>query len=223
VRILKIVLLFLIIWLFLPWIIGVGFKKFGIDYPYDLIVANEFILMVSSLIFIIFGKGISSLNFVISSTLFCRIIFWTLLLQAITITGIVVLIVYSAPLPNFVYSESLTIIFIKYVVFIPLCEEIFLRLLIQPRLSFLTGATKVGSIQLSNSVVFTAFLFGVMHLVPFHNLTSATKTFVSVFILGLIAGHHREITGSLLPAYIAHAAYNFWGGFLAKVLYLAFK
>lgn len=223
VRILKIVLLFLSIWLFIPWITGIGFKKIGINYPYDLVVANEFIIMVSSLTFTMLGKEKNVLSFTISTSLFFRVIFLTLILQAITLAGIVVLIVYSAPLPNFIYTDSLITIFIKYVIFIPLCEEIFIRLLIQPRLSFLKGTIKIRSIQLSNSVVFTAFLFGVMHLVPFYDLLSAIKTFLSVFILGLIAGHYREITGSLLPAYIAHAAYNFWGGFLSKVIYLIFR
>ena len=63
------------------------------------------------------------------------------------------------------------------------------------------------------AVIVPALLFSLIHLQPFKN---APRKFlaliiISAFILGLLAGYFRAVSGSLLPAYAIHAIFNLNG------------
>jgi membrane protease YdiL (CAAX protease family) len=62
--------------------------------------------------------------------------------------------------------------------------------------------------SLSSAVIFTAALFGIIHL----GAGAAVAT--GAIVLGLVAGELRRRSGSLLPAVIVHALFNapdaFW-------------
>lgn len=209
---------FFVVWMGIPKLIGIFLREFEIKY--DPILANETSILLSSLFFIYlmpnekeYGFNLKGRNRLLS------IMLWAFLLQLLPMAAIILSFHLSLPLPKFVYSESLLGIFLKYVIYAPLCEEIFMRGLVQTNLSSLSGSLQIRRIQLSTSVVVTAFAFGVMHFIT----TKGIKDFISPFILGLIAGYHREKSNSLYPAFVAHATYNFCGGFFARVMYLIIK
>ena len=82
-------------------------------------------------------------------------------------------------------------------------EEIIFRGLIQSMLErrwMITSSVFAGS--LSAGVVFTAALFGIIHL------EAGVVVATSATILGLVAGELRRRSGSLLPAVIVHALFN---------------
>jgi membrane protease YdiL (CAAX protease family) len=214
IKLIKAAFIFIIVWLLIPWLVGLSLKELKIGY--DPIVVNEIIILVGSGVFMLMDFKQKHYGFSLKFKYLMRITFLMLALQSITIISLALLIALSVKLPAFIYSESLTTIFLKYILLVPLAEEIFMRGLIQTNLSFLKGSVKVRSIQLSYSVIVTAVLFGTMHLLPL--ATHTFKDFLSSFILGLIAGYYREKTGSLFPAFAAHAAYNFRGGFVGKVM-----
>lgn len=71
-----------------------------------------------------------------------------------------------------------------------------------------------GSLRLSLPVIFCAAFFGAMHLGLFTMGAAASAVWmivVSAFAIGLIAGYYREKSGSLVPAYVAHALANMTG------------
>ncbi len=73
------------------------------------------------------------------------------------------------------------------------CEEAMFRGALQPVLIKLTGNRHFG-------IVFTALLFGLMHM-QFY-------TFLSIFVLGIVLGYVRQWTDSLWPAMIIHLINN---------------
>ncbi len=73
------------------------------------------------------------------------------------------------------------------------CEEAMFRGALQPVLIKLTKNTHFG-------ILFTAFLFGLMHM-QFY-------TFLSIFVLGVVLGYVRQWTNSLWPAMIIHLINN---------------
>lgn len=73
------------------------------------------------------------------------------------------------------------------------CEEAMFRGALQPVLIKLTKNTHFG-------IIFTALLFGLMHM-QFY-------TFLSIFILGLVLGYVRQWTDSLWPAMVIHLINN---------------
>jgi len=90
-----------------------------------------------------------------------------------------------------------------FVVGAPIQEEIIFRGLIQSMLErgwTLTFSVRGGS--LSSAVVFTAALFGIIHL------GSGAAVVAGAIVLGLVAGELRRRSGSLLPAVIVHALFN---------------
>lgn len=213
----KAVLLFVAIWLLIPWSIAQGIKNFELSYEYDLVITNELIMLVSSLVFISFNGHWIEHGFRISSRYIFRIILFAFLLQGITIISLAILIIYSVPLPDFFPSEPLIVVFLKYVVLVPVCEEVFLRGLIQPSFG-MTHYASIRKIRISYSVLATAGMFALMHIFPLDK--TSVKDFLSTLGLGVIAGYYRDKTGSIFSAFIAHATYNFFGGFIAKVLYI---
>jgi membrane protease YdiL (CAAX protease family) len=57
-------------------------------------------------------------------------------------------------------------------------------------------------VSISGAVVFTAVLFGIIHL------EVGALVALGAVILGLVAGELRRRSGSLLPAIIVHASFN---------------
>jgi len=96
-----------------------------------------------------------------------------------------------------------------------ICEEIFLRGLVQ---SFLDPLKEIGTtvfgIRFSLPVVTGAVLFGAMHIML---LTLGTGGALvggivgSAIALGMVAGYFRERSGSLLPAIVIHMLFNIYG------------
>lgn len=74
----------------------------------------------------------------------------------------------------------------------PLTEELMFRGVIQPRLE--------RAMPVWAAVVVQAVLFGVTHGTPIQ--------MVYAFLLGLVFGFLRSRTGSILPGFAAHAAFN---------------
>ncbi|MFI4969504.1 MAG: CPBP family intramembrane glutamic endopeptidase [Lysobacterales bacterium] len=88
----------------------------------------------------------------------------------------------------------------------PIQEEVIFRGLLQ---SFLarrwTAMSSLAGLPLSAAVLFTAILFGVVHL------GSGIAVFAGALVLGLVAGELRRRSGSLVPAIIAHVLFNIPG------------
>src|SRR6267142_1121231 len=94
-------------------------------------------------------------------------------------------------------------IWLFFVVGAPIQEEIIFRGLIQSMLErgWTITFSECGS-SLSSAVVFTAALFGIIHL------ASGAAVAAGAIVLGLVAGELRRRSGSLLPAVIVHALFN---------------
>ncbi len=69
------------------------------------------------------------------------------------------------------------------------------------------------------AIVVPALLFSLIHLLPFKNTPRKFLITIldSAFILGLLAGYFRAISGSLLPAYVTHAIFNLNGKIAEKL------
>ncbi len=69
------------------------------------------------------------------------------------------------------------------------------------------------------AVIVPALLFSLIHLLPFKNTPRKflVTILISAFILGLLAGYFRAISGSLLPAYVTHTIFNLNGKIAEKL------
>ncbi len=87
----------------------------------------------------------------------------------------------------------------------PICEEVFFRGLLQGYLA-LRGHGRL-------SIYMPAVLFSAIHALPFSTsgLTVLTAILTGAFLLGLIAGHLRAASGSLLHPILAHFWFNLLG------------
>ena len=137
----------------------------------------------------------------------------------------IILTLVEASLPGKESSILGDLSFLQTVVFIwlyaSICEEVFIRGLIQSSLAPLTkyGVT-VLVWRISFPVLISALLFGLLHLVQSAMGAGGYKVFITVFfafVLGIIAGYYRERTGSLVPAITVHMFANV-GGSLASYL-----
>jgi membrane protease YdiL (CAAX protease family) len=117
--------------------------------------------------------------------------------------------------------------FLKLVVSIwigaSISEELFFRGLVQGFLSPL-GARgfAIRGIRLSLPVTIAAVAFGLGHVGLLGTLPPPAVAFVMVTatILGIIAGRHREATGSVVPAIAAHMTFNIVGAGIPIVVML---
>ena len=101
-------------------------------------------------------------------------------------------------------------------------EEIFTRGFLQGHLSILSGRyLKLGLFRIELPVLISALFFACMHFVLFFSGVDAI-TMVVVFLftlfIGLMAGHLRARTGSLIPAITVHMLANI-GGMVGGVIY----
>ena len=82
-------------------------------------------------------------------------------------------------------------------------EEVVFRGLIQSMVERqCTQIFSVSGVSISGGVIFTAVLFGIVHL------EVGALVALGAVILGLLAGELRRRSGSLLPAIIVHASFN---------------
>jgi membrane protease YdiL (CAAX protease family) len=93
----------------------------------------------------------------------------------------------------------------------PIQEEIIFRGLIQSTLERRMITFPVFGGSLSGAVVFTALLFGIIHL----GLGSVVA--IGAIVLGLGAGELRRRSVSLLPAIVVHALFNAADAFWSKM------
>jgi membrane protease YdiL (CAAX protease family) len=100
-------------------------------------------------------------------------------------------------------------------------EEVVTRGLVQGYLEPLKeSGIRMGSLFFSAPNVTAALLFSAMHiplLIMGIDTVLGIEILVSTFLLGLIAGHYREHTGSLLPAIFAHMLANAFGSGLGRL------
>jgi len=119
--------------------------------------------------------------------------------------------------------------FLQQIIFIwiyaSIAEEVLTRGLIQSSLaSWSKYGFSVLGLRISLPVLTSALFFGLMHTVQSAMGASGYRVVVTVlfaFILSLVAGYHREQTGSLVPAIIVHTFANVGGslaGFLMGLL-----
>lgn len=101
------------------------------------------------------------------------------------------------------------------------CEEIFCRGLIQ---GFLAPLKKYGlklfKSYISVPVAVSAILFGLGHFCLLGRMPDAMVIFIVInaTILGIIAGYHREKTGSIIPAIAVHMTFNIVGFMIVTIL-----
>ena len=99
-------------------------------------------------------------------------------------------------------------------VYVPLAEEVFVRGWFQAVLLRGAGETRAVFAVLGSSAFFAA-----MHVFVGGGPIGTIVTVVGAFLMGLITGHLRQKSGSLLPAIAMHGVYNLTGLFLATPLY----
>ena len=171
-------------------------------------------LVLSILIMLFLSKGkISTYGFKMAGNIKLEpIIFLSL---GIGIVGTLIQSRLPMKEPGFIENFS----FIQVVIFIwiyaSICEEVLTRGLIQ---GYLTPLTRYGftvfKLTISIPVLISALFFASMHLMLLTTGMGSAAVFSIVlfaFILGIIAGHYREKTGSLIPAIIVHMLFNVGG------------
>jgi membrane protease YdiL (CAAX protease family) len=102
-----------------------------------------------------------------------------------------------------------------------ICEEFLFRGLLQGVLEPLkVHGISIFHRHISVPVVVCALGFGLGHLILLGKLSPPMVTFIVInaTILGLIAGYHRETTGSIVPAIVVHIAFNVVGGGVPMLL-----
>jgi len=104
---------------------------------------------------------------------------------------------------------NLTEFLFLFLLLAPLGEEFLFRGILET--SLLVYGVPVA-------VILPALLFSLMHIVPLKNAPRKFSAIIliSAFILGLLAGYFRAVSGSLLPAYSVHAVFNLTGKFTNK-------
>lgn len=96
-------------------------------------------------------------------------------------------------------------------VYASVCEEVLTRGLLQSSIGSWGGGSGTSS-GFSVPVVVSGLFFGAMHLVLIESMGSvAVVPIVLATLLGFLAAHYRETTGSLIPAIIVHVLFNVGG------------
>ena len=107
-------------------------------------------------------------------------------------------------------------------VFSSAIEEVFTRGFLQGHLSGLSGRyANLLLFRVELPVLISALFFASMHLVLLYVGADAITTSVTLlftFSIGLMAGHLRARTGSLIPAIVVHMLANF-GGMIGGIIY----
>lgn len=186
-----------------------------------LFVNHTAMLILSIIIMLVAGKGkLARYGFRLAKNVQLKqIILWGLGLGIIS-----TLSESSLPGKESIVPGELT--FLQMVVFIwlyaSICEEVFVRGLIQSSLSRLAKyGFMVWKKRISLPVLISALLFGLVHLVQSAMGAGGYQVLSTVlfaFVLGLVAGYQREKTGSLVPAILAHMFANAGGSLTGYVI-----
>jgi len=117
-------------------------------------------------------------------------------------------------------DKSLLNFILTVVILASICEEIFNRGLVQGFLSPLKEHPFRLFRLFSLPVAIAGILFGLGHLCLLRAMEPRTVILIviSASALGLIAGHYREKTGSLLPAIAVHMTFNIVSGVIPRLL-----
>jgi membrane protease YdiL (CAAX protease family) len=123
---------------------------------------------------------------------------------------------------HFAADFSLFQIIVGILLIASTCEEVVSRGLVMGLLTPLgdRGVTVAG-LRLSLPVITAALYFSTMHvplLLMGIDPVLGVRILIATFLLGLIAGHYRETTGSLLPAVLAHMLANVFGMGIGELL-----
>ena len=127
----------------------------------------------------------------------------------------------EGPLANSLFKNIISIWILASII-----EEIFYRGFLQTFLNPLKDiGLKLGKVYLSLPIIAAAVMFGLMHLCLLGKMPDRIVYFIIInaFILGLIAGYFREKTGSLIPAYFVHLAFNIVGMMIPQIMMMAMK
>ena len=147
------------------------------------------------------------------------ILLWTVPTSVLSVLQYVAAKSGGAPSGIFSFSPLQTILFVW--IYASICEEVFVRGLLQGFLLPL-GTHRVTFLRrwpLSIPVIFGGLFFGAMHVVLWPRMgPQAIVPMTLATILGLVAGHYREKTGSLAPAIVIHALFNIGGSLPGWVL-----
>jgi len=187
-----------------------------------LLFANHTAMLVLSVALIaVVGRGdFARFGFRYAGELPLRqIIVWGLAIGAAS-----TLIVAMAPGKDVAVATDLS--FPETVVFIwlwaSLCEEVLVRGLVQTSLAGLSGhGLAVLGVRVSAPVIIAAVVFALLHLASFAMGAHPAKALAIVpfaLALGLVAGHYRELSGSLVPAVVVHALANVGGSLADKLI-----
>ena len=154
------------------------------------------------------GYGFTRGSFHLSAT----ILLWIIPTSILSVLQYVAIRSGATTSDLFHLSRVQTIIFIW--VYASLCEEVFVRGLLQGYLS-LSGTHKVVLIRrwpLSAPVLFCGLFFGAMHVVLWTKMGPlAIVPMILATGLGVVTGYYREKTGSLIPGVLIHGLFNIGG------------
>jgi membrane protease YdiL (CAAX protease family) len=106
--------------------------------------------------------------------------------------------------PDFL-PDSMLKIAILMLILAPLGEETLYRGLIEGYL--------LWHASFWTAIVFTAIIFGLVHILTFRDAHGRFRIFIVLYalLMGLVAGYFRALSGSLIPAYTFHSAANLVG------------
>jgi uncharacterized protein len=108
-------------------------------------------------------------------------------------------------------------------IFAAVAEEVLFRGYVQGYMEPLRGyGFRAFGLRFSLPVVVTAVFFSLMHLILLTTgapVLAVYVTMVFTFFLGLVAGYHRERSGSVLPPITAHVSFNV-GGVIGGIIFV---
>ncbi len=165
-------------------------------------VASQVTFTAMSLVIALtFNNGFRLLGLGYASCCVLRAILYSgLLALAIVLTTAIIFEGYRYE-PPFL-PRSLPEIILVALILAPFSEELMYRGVVE---GYLLSHT-----SLFISVLVPAILFSLMHIIPYNTAPKPIQATVLVgaFLLGLIAGYYRALSGSLLPAYASHSTMN---------------
>jgi membrane protease YdiL (CAAX protease family) len=161
------------------------------------------------------GTGVGQLIAPVGLGVLVSVGFFVLNIVVVLIAGMP-----DGPQSGPVVEKSLLNFIITVVIVASICEEIFNRGLVQGFLSPLQEHSFRLFGLFSLPVAIAGILFGLGHLCLLGSMgpRMAVMIIISATALGLIAGHYREKTGSLVPAIAVHMTFNIVSGVIPRLL-----
>ncbi len=172
------------------------------DDPFIIGVATQVSFFLLSVVVILLIGNLAEYGFRFSLTYVSKAFFVGLGLSAVTAPIAYKLVQNYKPdfLPDSTFKIAILMLILA-----PLGEETLYRGLIEGYLLCHTSPWV--------AIVFTAIIFGLVHILAFHDAPEGFRVFIvlNAFLMGLVAGYFRAISGSLIPAYALHSAANLVG------------